>query len=272
MDVHEKGIRLPASNFLDGDGVNTIQVHGHRSTCTEGMTADIIWFVAKVVKTNLFGRLLQSLVDVVCCNLLPCCKHGVTVVEDSGFCIAPILKDVMDTPCQRFDGTVVIARALLVYALAFDAILLIWNADGCFVGCVEDMKWGGAGDKTAFFGSEGDIFDSKGLCVGFIATGSCVFSNTQQVVEGNVAQISFGFSKGTVAMCCTEPPVLVKKVLNQGDWDSKLWGGLGILSPIGIQDLLQGLPVVLIRIRLVGRVWSESQFEDLANGAKRILN
>ena len=52
MNVHEEGFRAPASHFLDGFGVYTIEIHCHGTPSSQGVGADVISGVAQVVETN----------------------------------------------------------------------------------------------------------------------------------------------------------------------------------------------------------------------------
>ena len=46
MDVSHEGVGRPASMLFDGDAVNAIEFHGHGSSSSEGVAADIVLGVA----------------------------------------------------------------------------------------------------------------------------------------------------------------------------------------------------------------------------------
>ena len=49
MYVHEKSVGFPPTHFLDGVGVNAVEVHCHGAASPEGVAADVAGGVAKVV-------------------------------------------------------------------------------------------------------------------------------------------------------------------------------------------------------------------------------
>ena len=46
VDVHKEGVGFPSAHFANGDCVYSIEMHGHGSSCSEGVTADIIFGIA----------------------------------------------------------------------------------------------------------------------------------------------------------------------------------------------------------------------------------
>ena len=51
-----------------------------------------------------------------------------------------MVEDVVDPACKRFDGAVGRSCAVVGDCLSFGAVLLIGNANGCFIGCEESPQ------------------------------------------------------------------------------------------------------------------------------------
>ena len=133
MDVHEVGLRFPASHLLDGEVADAVEVHGHGTPGAEGVAADIVLGVAKVVETNISSGGLEDGVDSGRGDEAWEEELGVAHSVDGGCDGLAALQDVVDAAGQGFDRAVVSASALLGDALAFDAILLVGHANGGLV-------------------------------------------------------------------------------------------------------------------------------------------
>ena len=96
MDVHGERVGLPPSHFLNGEGVNAVEVHGHGSPGSKGVAADIVRCVAELVEANVSGGSFESVVDLVRSHLSPCGKHWVFVVVDGGGGGAAVAENVVD--------------------------------------------------------------------------------------------------------------------------------------------------------------------------------
>ena len=105
-------------------------------------------------------------------------------------------------------------------ALAFDSVLLVGHSNGGFGGCEKQGQGGGVWNEGAVRAPEGDVRDTEGNSVGTGGAGLGVFTDSQQVVEGDVNQISCGKTGGATVGCC---PGLVQEVLGQLDRHSQLW-------------------------------------------------
>ena len=46
MNVHEESARFPAAHFLNGVGVDAVEVHCHSSASSEGVAADVAFAVS----------------------------------------------------------------------------------------------------------------------------------------------------------------------------------------------------------------------------------
>ena len=46
VDVHQKGVGFPSAHFTNGNCVYSVEMHGHGSAGSEGVTANIIFGVA----------------------------------------------------------------------------------------------------------------------------------------------------------------------------------------------------------------------------------
>jgi hypothetical protein len=65
------------------------------------------------------------------------------VVKAKEVCVggAVVAHDVVNTAGEGVDGTVDVACAFLVDALAFDSILLVGHSNGCFSSSQERSQW-----------------------------------------------------------------------------------------------------------------------------------
>ena len=99
MDVHEEGRGLPSAKLLDGVGVYAIQVHGHGAAGSQGVAADIVGGVTKVVEADGASSIFQGLVDVLGSNAAPRCVEGVVVVVDAVVQVSSVGQHVVDTTC-----------------------------------------------------------------------------------------------------------------------------------------------------------------------------
>jgi len=134
MDVHEECARFPATHFLDRVWVNAVEVHRHGSASPEGVAADVAFGVAEFVEANVGSGPFEGGVDVLGGDGSPGGIKWVGEIEEAGGWGALVLQDVVDASGQRLDRTVDISSAFLMDALAFDAVLLVRHADGCFCG------------------------------------------------------------------------------------------------------------------------------------------
>ena len=65
MDVYQEGVRGPGTLFVDGVVGDTIEVHGHGTTCSEGVAANNTgWRKAFFVETSGNDGGFEHVVDV----------------------------------------------------------------------------------------------------------------------------------------------------------------------------------------------------------------
>lgn len=149
--------------LFDSDAVNAIEFHGHGSTCSEGVAADIVGHEATVFQVKGFDSVLEGFVDVAGKNLLGL-ANVLVVGGDGGVGVSGVGHDVGDPSGKGSDWAGGCSSALLVDALASVSILLV--ADGeCGLVCLEKLtEWGSVGDDGVILTAEGDVFDSKSLC------------------------------------------------------------------------------------------------------------
>ena len=140
MDVHEEGVRLPAPHFANCLGANAIEVHGHCSTGSEGVAADIILGVAKIVQPNVSSCLLEVGVDVVSCDLTEGDTEWVVEIENASGGGSRVAKNVVYSASKGLDGAVDGASTFLMDTFTFDAILLVRHTDGSFSSREEHLK------------------------------------------------------------------------------------------------------------------------------------
>ena len=82
MDVGHEGDRSPSALLLDSESADAMKVHCHSTTSTEGVAADVISGVAKVVEANEVSCIFESLVDLVGVHKLESLSTWVLVVEE----------------------------------------------------------------------------------------------------------------------------------------------------------------------------------------------
>lgn len=97
MDVHHERVGAPSALFLDDHGVHPIEVHGHGSSCAEGVTTDVLRGVSKVafVESNGASALLNRTVDLKDGDILWLVSFGVADANASVH-VAAIGHDVVD--------------------------------------------------------------------------------------------------------------------------------------------------------------------------------
>ena len=161
MNVHLEGVSFPAAQFLDGEVRAAIDVQGHCTPSSEGVAADVGFFVVKEAEqSSIVGSLFNSGVDVVGRDVLPSNVEGVGVTVD-GHCLVIVSggHDVVHPAGQGFDGAVVGLGAVNMHYLSFGAVLLVGDADGGIHSLVEGRERGVIGDVFTLGISESDAVD-----------------------------------------------------------------------------------------------------------------
>ena len=72
-------------------------------------------------------------------------------------------------------------------------------------------------------GSESYILYSKWFGICCATAGFGVFPNAEEIVQGDVDEISFGFVVGARVMFAHVHSVCGKDVLSNGNWNGQLW-------------------------------------------------
>jgi len=139
------------------------------------------------------------------------------------------------------------------------------------VGCEENGEAGRVGYQVSCFRAEGDAVHSERFGVGSGAARLGVLSDSQEVVESNVDEVSLGLSVRAETVDCSVVLVQPLQVLCYCDWHGELGGGARIVPAVLVELLLQLLPVDLCAV-LVDGVGASVHLEGLADGAYRILN
>ncbi len=117
---------------------------------------------------------------------------------------------------------------------------------------------------------ESYVLDSKGNCsASFSGRGVGVLTDSEEIVEGNVDEVCPRF----FPTCGLVSTSLLQKVLRQSYWHCQLGLGWGIFSAVGFYLPLEAgvIDSGAIGGAAVDGVVPVSQFEGLANGAKRVL-
>ena len=179
-----------------------------------------------------------------------------------------MLENMVDPSCKRLDWACVCASALHMNGFTFDSILLVANPEGS-LSCSSQLGprrvvW----DDVVVGISKGDIGNNESFSLSTLGLFG-VLTNTQQVVECNVDEISNGSMFGSVrtfALLC-----LADHVFGQAHRNSQLGFGLGISLFVGGKQLFQSPVVVSVAAFGVGDVPFRVQFADRSNGRYRCL-
>ena len=272
MNVHEKGVRAPASHLSNGDGAGPIEEECHGAAGAERVAADILWSVPPGVESVLPSCPFEQGADLVSLDMLPESEHGGADIEDFGAVGATVGHDVVHTPGQCFDGTVLVVVGILCDALAFVAVLLVGHAD-CGLICLVELSEGCGGcdwDEPAL-PAKRDVFYREGHCVGTAVSWSGVLPHPEEVEECNGGKVHLGLSQWVWALGVVEAAVPLLKLLDDCHRKGQLWLGPWIVSGVSSYLLLESQPVPL-------GAWLEAgivplfQLKGLADGAKRVLN
>ena len=95
-----------------------------------------------------------------------------------------------------------------------------------------------------------------------------VFTHAQQEVEGDIAEVGLGLEVGIAGSLEGQ----MHHVFHQCQWDCQLGQSGRIFAAIVSQLVVQWGPVTFVGVWAMEGVWQASQFEGLADGAKRVLN
>ena len=207
-------------------------MQGHGSASSEGVAADVGWLIAVVVEADGLGGGFQHLVDVVGCDMSRPGVEGVVDGVDGGVGGAVVAHDVGHSARQRPNRAVLVACAVMVDGLAFDAVLLSGDDHSGRGGLVEVAQWGRVGDDLVVAPKD-DVFDCKWHSVsGAAGSSRGVLANSKEVVKSYVAEVSSGFGVGTGVSVLALLPVGVLEVGEQGQGDCQLGHGWGVLAGI----------------------------------------
>ena len=133
-------MRKVSISNVDGECIDTIEMHGHSTTSMEGVAADIRGGVAKVVEANIPSSRFDSYVDVFGSDVAPGVVERVVHVVDWGIQGATMGKNVGHPAGKGLDWAVRGVCALMMDALAFDTILLVGHVNGGFSSHEESGK------------------------------------------------------------------------------------------------------------------------------------
>lgn len=269
VDVFFEAVGLPAAHLLDGWNVCTVEEEGHGAPGAQGMAADVGRFVAHVVESDGAGSCFDTGVDVGRGDIEQFSVEWVGHCGDGGGEGTSIRHDVVDSAGQRFDRAVGRSSAVLVDALGLDAVFLSGNDQCSFGGKVQLGKGGCWGNDAAGGIPEGDVLDTgwDGLLCSLLGAGLGIFADSEEVVEGCVAEVGLGFQHRVGARVETVGPVVIEELVHKFDWNGKLWQRGRVLPRIVFEDACKRFPVPWVYAVFVGGVWAEVQFEGLADGA-----
>ena len=171
----------------------------------------------------------------------------------------------MNTPGKGLDRAVGVSSAFIVDALAFDATLLVGDSH-CGFSCSQELGQGGCcWDQVAIGVTEGDVLDSE-RDGAFLGGGFCVFTNTQEIIEGNVDEVSNGFPLGAGVACSCPELIVQEDGLSDGYRDCQLRCGGWVRMLVAVNHSFEGSPVDAIGIWLVEGVGEAVQFKGLSDG------
>jgi len=178
--------------FLDGDTVNAIEFHGHGSTSTKGVTADIGAVVAKSLQAQLGDQSFDFDIDVCRRDLLGLVVQIIVGAQGSRR-VSRVPHDVGHSLCQSFDRTGCEACAVVVDALASPPILLVGNLEGGMGGGEQFRQRCCVVDEGMVSPSKEDVLHSEALSSGpVLRRGVSVLSHTEEKVEGCADELPNG--------------------------------------------------------------------------------
>ena len=103
---------------------------------------------------------------------------------------------MVNSVSQRLDWTGVEASAVVMDALPSLAIFLVVNSERGSDSLQQSRQWSSVGNDSAPAISEGDILDPELFGAAFLAVTTVgVFSDSKQVVEGNVGEVARSLGK-----------------------------------------------------------------------------
>ena len=119
--------------FLDGDAVNAIQVHGHGTSCTYGVTTHIVGGVSELLEPKGDYSPFEGVVDVIWANL-SWCAWKLKVCAECCVLIGCVCHDVSHPTCESLNRTGDLASTVVMDALPPFPVLLVGDSEsgmGC---------------------------------------------------------------------------------------------------------------------------------------------
>lgn len=162
MDVHHEGVRPPSAHLSDLDVRALVEVHGHSTTSSKRVAADIPFLISKLEQAKVFGCFLESCVDIISGDVAVTSRRQKVGVDARAFG-ATILENVVDSSSQRFDWAGVGSSAFNVDGFTLDSILLISNPEGGLSCSLKLRPRRIVGDDVVLGISKSDIGNSERL-------------------------------------------------------------------------------------------------------------
>ena len=179
MDVHEEGVRWPATLFADGVTMDAIKEHGHGATCVQGMAADWWGREAFLIQANGDDSPFEHLVNVTSLEAVhPFGSGWVVHANDVLGGTLWLAEDVMYMSGKGPDGACCCAGDVVADDGATGSIFLIGDVHCCFCCSKERGQRGCVGDDCVWFSIEGDVADSELLHAATIIVAVMVYLPT----------------------------------------------------------------------------------------------
>jgi len=194
VDVHQEGVRGPASLFADCVAIDVVEMHGHGSACPQGVAANGLRGKALFVEFEGSDCSFYHCVDVGCLEGAWSVGDGRVVgADDVSGCALWVLHDGVDASCQGSDRAGFGVGSVVADDAAAGAVLLVGDTHGGFgrrVELVQGCSVWYDGVRTVV---KSDVTGSKLLGAALVEFAmTSVFTDLEKVVECYGAHVAYG--------------------------------------------------------------------------------